>query len=348
MSTVSVESTGIGDRPARRKRDPWLDNVKVVATFLVVIGHGLALNSSKDGLALAGFNFLYFFHMPLFVIVSGWLTKKSTLGLEGLLRSAAQLLVPYVIFQFVYAGVFALAGSDYALRTVFPGFGLWYLLSLFCWRLLLPWFTTSRYAMPVAIAVALLAGYTDEIGKAFSFSRTLVLFPAFLLGALYSDQLEVFLRRRRLRAWAVAVVVGAAVVAVITRSDIDRDWLYGHVGYAASDSPQWWAGAWRAVEIFGGLIVALAVASLIPLREFWFTKYGRYTLYGYLLHLVVRQAIRAFDLVPSGMEPRTLTLLIVVGSVLVTPLLMSRPVRMLTRPFVEPAGFIGDLRSRLG
>jgi len=328
------------------ERDPWLDNVKVLTIFLVVLGHGLDFNDRNDGLALAGFNFLYFFHIPLFAMVSGWFVSKAPTGFEAMRRSVGQLLVPYIVFQFVYVVVFAAADADYSLRVVVPGYGIWYLLSLFCWRLLAPWFMGNRFGIPAAIGVAIAAGYTTEISTVFSLSRTLVFFPAFLLGARYSGQIEVTLRQRGVRPAAVVAVGVAALVAVATRGDIDRSWIYGNVGYAEIESLQWWAGAWRALVLFAGLVLALAVASLVPHRRLWVTSFGRHTLYAYLLHLVIRQAIRAFDLFPTTVDPRVLTLWIVVVSLVLTFLLMSRPVRALTRAFVEPLRFFGSVRAR--
>ncbi|MCB0908932.1 MAG: hypothetical protein KDB63_17645 [Nocardioidaceae bacterium] len=56
--------------PASRPRDPWLDNTKFVLVALVVVGHAIGL--LKDGAAGEWlYNFVYFWHIPAFVLITG-------------------------------------------------------------------------------------------------------------------------------------------------------------------------------------------------------------------------------------------------------------------------------------
>ena len=55
-------------------RNPYWDIIKGVAAILVIAGHAIL---SAKGLEDPLFNFINSFHMPLFMIVSGWFFSKS-------------------------------------------------------------------------------------------------------------------------------------------------------------------------------------------------------------------------------------------------------------------------------
>ena len=65
-------------------RDPWLDNVKMVLVTFVVIGHALVL-VPDDGPNGQIYDFIYAWHIPAFVLVTGFLA----LGWWQLSRAAA-------------------------------------------------------------------------------------------------------------------------------------------------------------------------------------------------------------------------------------------------------------------
>ena len=82
-----------------RERDVWLDNVKVLAILLVVVGHGVGTVRNQSELAPAVSNFIYIFHIPLFVIVSGWTARRVSASSANVMKTVLQLIVPYVIFE---------------------------------------------------------------------------------------------------------------------------------------------------------------------------------------------------------------------------------------------------------
>ena len=63
------------------KRDIWVDNVKVIACILVVLGHFFQ-SMVKSNLMVGTFAYnyfedtIYYFHVPLFFICSGYLYQK--------------------------------------------------------------------------------------------------------------------------------------------------------------------------------------------------------------------------------------------------------------------------------
>ena len=63
--------------PPARRRDPWFDNAKMLLVTLVVVGHAWTL-LPDDRVAGGLFDFLYAWHVPAFVMVTGYLSRSFT------------------------------------------------------------------------------------------------------------------------------------------------------------------------------------------------------------------------------------------------------------------------------
>lgn len=85
---------GILDTP---QRDSSIDSLKFLLICTVVLGHVImALGGGKMEMAM--FNFIYSFHMPLFVFLSGYFTRPGELT-EKSVRGAFHFLSLFVIFD---------------------------------------------------------------------------------------------------------------------------------------------------------------------------------------------------------------------------------------------------------
>ena len=59
-----------------RNNNYFIDNLKVILIFLVVFGHLIERYIDTNSTLLGVYMFIYTFHMPLFIFVSGFLSKK--------------------------------------------------------------------------------------------------------------------------------------------------------------------------------------------------------------------------------------------------------------------------------
>lgn len=96
---------------ANGKRDIWVDNVKVVACILVVLGHFFQ-SMVKADLMVDSFAYnyfedtIYYFHVPLFFICSGYLYQKYSnvhdfqAWKNSMIKKFVALGIPYFIFSF--------------------------------------------------------------------------------------------------------------------------------------------------------------------------------------------------------------------------------------------------------
>ena len=145
-----------------QSREKWVDDVKLFACILVTLGHFFQSMVASGILPETGlYNWfnrtIYFFHVPLFFLCSGYLYQKKIGGggrLERIGRKAISLGIPYVVFSTVtwlLKKVFSgsvntqYAGLLYTL-LVKPVSPYWYLYTLFFLFLVMPRFSGSRTA----------------------------------------------------------------------------------------------------------------------------------------------------------------------------------------------------------
>ncbi len=153
----------MSEQTAVRTREKWVDDVKVIACILVVLGHFFQ-SMTKANILPANdlykwFNTtIYYFHVPLFFICSGYLYQKYskvndfTSWKKNVTKKALALGVPYVTFTtatWVLKTVFSDSvnkQADSLLGTLVlnPSAPYWYLYALFFIFLITPTFTSLK------------------------------------------------------------------------------------------------------------------------------------------------------------------------------------------------------------
>ena len=319
-------------------RDPLLDNAKVLAILLVVVGH--AWNNLRDlPLMEAAYLFVYLFHMPVFVLLTGYLSRGSTTLTSGRAqRIVGALVVPYLLFQAGYGVLADLAGIDPARPgLVAPSWLMWFLAALACWRLTAAVWQHMRAPVVVAVALSLAGGATTT--GVLALTQVLGLLPFFVLGLCLRPHHLRWLRTRAARTAALGTLatgaLGCVVVAPVT--DQTMEWVYWRSSYAEL-GVGWLEGSLvRLGLLLAGLVLAAAFLAPVPRRPLRFTPLGAYTMYAYLLHglvVLLALALGVFDL--AAADPLVGVPAVTAGAVLVAFALMSRPVRHAMRPVVQP------------
>lgn len=268
-------------------RNYRMDNFKAVLIFLVVFGHLLECFGGRTRLGL--YFVIYTFHMPAFAFATGRFSKQSA----G--RLIKKIAYPYFIYQILYLMFqrFYLREENLIQFTV-PYWLLWYLMSSFCWTLLLEiidgedW--DKKRVVVVSVLLALVVGFDKSVGMSLSLSRTIVLLPFFVIGHYRS--LEKIAERYHFLLQGISMVlVVLSVYMIWMKVDVIKGvWLYHSISYAAGEYSVWIRG--------GVLLVALAwivcLLSIMPNKEIKIvTSLGRYTFPVFLLHgFIVRWAAK--------------------------------------------------------
>ncbi|MFB9879831.1 acyltransferase family protein [Planobispora siamensis] len=269
-------------QPAGRQREPYLDNVKFVLICLVVAGHSL-VPTLAAGSSRAAYLFVYVFHMPLFVILSGYLSRRFWDSGARTSKLVDTLLVPYVIVEAGYAAVRSALGDGWSLSIMDPAWLNWYLMALLLWRLSIPVWKRVRHPLPIAVAVYVLAGFCELPGD-FSLDRFFGLMPFFVIGLLLAPGHFELLNRAWIKIASACALLGAAAVAIVVAPRVDLGPVYYRHDFEHLDMT-WWTGiAVRLGLLVAALVMSAAVLALVPRRETWFSGLGTRTLYCYLLH----------------------------------------------------------------
>ena len=162
-------------KTAVRTREKWVDDVKVIACILVVLGHFFQSMTLADilpdnDLYRWFITTIYYFHVPLFFICSGYLYQKYSKvnsvssWCKNVTKKALALGIPYATFT-TATWILKKAFSGSVNREI-GGFGdtlflhptspYWYLYALFFIFLVTPTFNSVK-AATVGLIVALVA-----------------------------------------------------------------------------------------------------------------------------------------------------------------------------------------------
>lgn len=168
-----------------KQREFYFDNARLYLIILVVFGHLLRSYIDESPFLYALYMFIYSFHMPAFVLISGYFAKG--IHKPGYIKKVTKkLLVPYIIFQTFYAVYYYVIDdvSTIKLNPFDPQWAMWFLMSLFSWQLILFFIKDIKpqIVLPVTFFIGIAAGYFDFINNTLSLSRTLVFLPLFLIG----------------------------------------------------------------------------------------------------------------------------------------------------------------------
>ncbi|WP_010648447.1 acyltransferase family protein [Oceanobacillus massiliensis] len=316
------------------KRNAFFDNAKIILIFLVVFGHMIQpfVEGSKGMNTL--YMWIYTFHMPAFILLSGFFAKGSG-NKEYVLKLAKKLLVPYLIFQILYTIYYFYIGkADWQAGIFYPHWSLWFLFSLFSWHILLFWFKKmpASLSISLSIMIGLIVGYFGEIGHTFSLSRTFVFFPFFLIGYWLTEKQIMWVKHRFVKVASIAVMAALAA-AIYYLPDFNSGWLLASKSYGDLGMENYGGIARLLVYITAAVMVA-SVLAWIPSKNFgWLTNLGGRTLYVYLLHGFFVQYFRQKDLFEVNGVMDVLGLAAITS--LIVLVLSSKPVLGLWQPFIE-------------
>ncbi|NGO68672.1 acyltransferase family protein [Streptomyces sp. SB3404] len=264
---------------------------------LVGIGHAWDPLRHDSRTAEALYFLMYTFHMPAFIVISGYLSRSFEGKPNQVKRLITGVAVPYVAIQFVYTFFMRWANDDPDREFHFqnPGFALWFLVALFLWRLTTPIWKSLRWPMPVALGIAVAASVTPSIGSDLNLMRVAQFLPFFVLGLQLRPHHFQLVKRKRMRHIAVPVTLAGFVFAYWAVPRMNKAWFLHDKSAEEMGVPSW-VGAVMYLALFGcGLVMTACFLSWVPRRHMWFTALGAGTLYAYLLHIFPIQGSRQFD-----------------------------------------------------
>lgn len=308
------------------ERNYYLDNYKVLLIVLVVFTHFFGALSGKEGLIKSFTIFNNLFYMPAFIMISGYFTKSNKLIV--LIKS---IFVPYLIFQIInWLLNIVVLKRETTISLFVPQFTLWYLLSLFFWRVGLKYVLKLKYPLIILIIISLIMGMDNNIGTFMSLSRTIYYFPFFLIG--YKGNVDKIVSIQKTSVRIISIVALSLIFIVIFNTCREYNEIYfrGSMSYVALGQPIVLGVSFRIFCYLIALLISFCVAMLIPQGKNILSYLGGRTMSIYMWHGLVYQLIKygtdVYSMINTSVEKLewgmvVLILILIMG---------SRPVAVLT------------------
>lgn len=333
-----ASQTASSERPRVRARDPYFDNAKFLLVVLVVIGHNWYPLIGHSRAVKAAYLALYTFHIPAFILLSGYFSGSFEARPEQVRKLIKTVLLPYLIFESFYLAVVAYTdGHKLNFDLTYPSYLCWFLIALFVWRLTAPVWRAMPQPLLISVLVSVIAGLMN-VSTDLALSRVLQFLPWFVAGLAMRPAHFQRLRRPVVRIGATAALLVSLPVAYLLAPWANADWLSMEWGADELKVGRWEYVAIRITLFAAGAVLVAAALAVMPGRKLWFTALGTMTMYPYLLHgLIVKIAQgnglygRVADIGPPAFLGLT------VGAVALAVALTTPPVRKVTRWAVEPS-----------
>ena len=265
-----------------KQRIYLFDNLKVFLIFSVVLGH--LLEYTLTGIDREVYSVIYMFHMPLFIFISGYLSKFSVSRLLN------KIIYPYVIFQVILSLLF----QKEFLEFLNPTWVMWYMLAMIVWTLIIPIIDRKRnvvkiFILIISIAFGVYVGYLDrDVGLIFSLSRIAVFSPFFILG-FYCKKIDIIslLRKNSIRIIFGSITLFVIILIVLFSEDIRVSWFYGTVPYFMRG----FTVLHRILIYLVSTAMSVFFISVFPTDRTALSYIGERSVNVYLLHAVILKIV---------------------------------------------------------
>ena len=165
-----------------RARNDALDGCKFFLVCLVTLGHAIEPSRYNSGISGFLYSSIYLFHMPLFVILSGYFTNNENMSFKKYRKRFFKLIETYCLITIFIIAFLTKDITDF----ISPKLSSWYLLSLLFWRGLLFLFRdiNNIIFLIVSLIVSLITFIIPIDGSRdyLSLYRTFQYFPFFCFG----------------------------------------------------------------------------------------------------------------------------------------------------------------------
>ncbi|MGG5461274.1 acyltransferase family protein [Clostridium sp. B9] len=317
-----------------KSRNYFIDNSKGLLIFLVVLGHSLEFIRKDCGFAEFLYIFIYEFHMPVFIFISGYLSKNVEKGRKNAVKS---FLVPFLLFNVIWNLLelipslflddnFIKAGAPNDFSFFTPGWALWYILAMFIWKSFLPDLIKVKKVFVISLFIGILVKLSGEFGSYMALSRTITFAPFFLAGYYSNDEklkkLTKFTKFKLLNKLPSILIIlcGILIASTLVKFiNIPAEFFWADRSYYYFN-----------INIFEGILLYIGIyvigfafvyvfINLITNKPTFLSKIGKNTLSVYFLHTYFIGAILGLSTLMTSNLGKLLALIL--GSLIVTFLL---------------------------
>lgn len=329
-------------------RNYLIDNSKGLLIFLVVLGHSLEFIRKDFEIARLLYVFIYEFHMPVFVFISGYLSKNIEKGRKNAVKN---FLIPFLLFNIIWNsleligplflhGKFSEPSNAQAFSFFTPGWALWYIFAMFLWKIFLPDLLKFKNVFILSVIVGIIVKLSGEFGAYMALSRTITFAPFFLAG-YYSTE-ENFKKLKKFTKFKFLNKLPALLILIL---GILIAFIF--VNYLNIPDEFFWADRSYTnfnINMITGILLYIAVyvigfafvyvfINLLSNRKTFLSKIGKNTLSVYFLHTYFIGGILGLTSLMSSNYGKLFALII--GSLIVTFILSRNFVARIFTKFLN-------------
>lgn len=334
-----------------KERNPWFDNIKGILIFLVVFGHLIETfrHWEFNESVLYLYNVIYAFHMPLFIIVSGYFFRPNKP------ERIIQLGLVFFIWQFLNGIVsyylqhqeFITFTPDARIMEIFdPYWTMWYLLGIIVWSIITPYLVLMRIPLIIALSLAFWVSYTEGVTGWFSMRKLINFYPYFLIGYLLKEKNILTGLVAKSASWKSPTRLVSAAITVLflismyffTRGGYSTELFFMRNNYAEFGWSFWKGTTLHFLQYFFTTILCIALMLIVTQRKkLWlFNQIGIVSLFIYLTHTTIVRLFRIFVPEQITIEPRLLIPVAFVFAILICWFISRPPVIRLFTPLMQP------------
>jgi fucose 4-O-acetylase-like acetyltransferase len=273
------------------QRDLYLDNFKIILIFFVVLGHFMELNKSHP--VMGGINnVIYSFHMPLFIFISGYFSKSINSQRK---KDINTLIYSYIIFEIlnlVFTKITSLGSGSF--NIFIPTYSNWYLLGLFFWRLLIPYFSfyERKTSLFLVIVFAFFIGFFDDFNQFLGLYRIFYFMPFFVLGFYCKNIHSLINKWLKYRIPIITILIISILFILIISIWEPIPTLREGIGWAYTPYRGYGTDGilallLRLIGFTSSLLICFSFLFIVPQKRTFFSKYGKNTLNVFLLHMFI-------------------------------------------------------------
>lgn len=291
-----------------KSRNYFLDNYKALLIVLVLTGHFIEPCYRNNGFLTVLKWFIFSFHMPAFIFISGYFSKKQ-MTFDKLIQ---KLVIPYFVYELLYYFLYVfIIHKDTGLYLNRPKFSLWYLMALCFWRIVTPYVKKFPGSLFIAVTAGLLIGYT-QLGNFFSIPRAVFFYPFFLAGCYFREEwFETVRKRRKLFAGAAAAMTGVFLLgAWLMKSRLTPYVFYGRYSYEDMEMTGAEGMLLRLCCYGISFLILFALCGIVPKKQHFFSVLGVRTMPIYLFHGLIYSILKATPLLKNIEGPGETMLLL--------------------------------------
>lgn len=275
-----------------KTRNLMWDNIKGFLILTVLLG--LLFHTIENTYSIGKYfsDWFYVFHMPSFIFVSGYFAKSYMKDNKVRPIKVSYLASYYITFQLILSLIIEILKPNQKFSFFNPRLGLWYLLALIVFYLLIPLAqkVPKLVTLTFSIFMGVFVGSEISAGSFFTICRILVFAPFFYAGYYTSEEFVYKLKNLKyhLLIGLVSIIASISLWATMVYFkgiDLTLDISYGHHNYHKMDVSflegaflRLWAYLIAALMIFGLILIA-------PNFKTVFSRLGKNSLQIYIFHL---------------------------------------------------------------